>query len=461
MKPNVKPLAGLLLGGLLLSSGCALGPNYQSPDIELADSYLGAEDAPPLENIEGIRWWQSFNDPLLNQWVDEGLGRSLDIGQALERITSARAVLRGTGVNAALSGDLSAQSIQSGGEGIATTTSDSVTLSGNFAIDIFGGIRRQREAAMADYRGAIDDAQTAQLAYLSELVSAYIDARYYQYAIVLTQQSIASRLKTLKITQKQRSVGSSTELEEEQIKALLYNAEADIPDLRGNFLEQVYALATLLNKPVASILTQMEASAPGQEKMLGLTLATPYATGIPADLLRNRPDVRAAEQSLKSAVADIGVAKANRFPSLTLSGSLTDENNAWNFGPILSLPIFNQGALSASQSQAQSAAKIAELQYRQTVLEAVQDVQSASSTWLRGQEKVEKLQASVNSYNRALDLSLETYQVGVMTLLDLLDTDRSLASARLSFAQALRDLSKNWANLQIALGAGAAVQTQS
>ena len=443
-----------------LLCGCAVGPTYEKPELKLAETFSDTQKDQALQqgvilDVASERWWESFSDETLNRWVTQGLDRNLDIAMAVERISAAQATLNGTGINAAVSGSLSAESTRSGADGISASTSDSVSLSGNLALDLFGGIRRERQAAAASFYAAIDDSQTARLAYLSALVSAYINARYYQYAVTLTEQSIASRQKTLDITQRQRSVGSATELGEAQVRALLYTAKADVPDLEAGYLAQIYAMATLLDVPASGLLQEMARTEPTEKELLGLTLVTPYETGVPADLLRNRPDVRSAEQSLRAAVANVGVAEAARLPSLSLSGTITSNDDSWSFGPILSLPIFNQGALKANLDQSASAAREAALQYRQTVLEAVEDVQSANSAWLRDRKKVDWLQQAVTSYDRSLELSLATYQAGVMTLLDLLDTDRSLASARLQYAAALRDLSVDWATLQIALGAGA------
>ncbi|BFM07911.1 efflux transporter outer membrane subunit [Halioxenophilus aromaticivorans] len=446
-----------LMASLSLLTACAVGPNYQRPEVNLAQDFVDDASQQSYAQVATLAWWQSYDDPLLNQWVEQGLGSNLDIAVAVERIAAAQAALSGTGVNSALSGDLSVQSTRSGSDVASATTSDSASLSGNLAIDLFGGIKRERQAAKADLLAAVADTQTARLAYLSALVSAYIDARYYQYALVLTQQSIKSREQTWAVTQEQRRVGSATELEEEQVKALLYVAQADIPDLQASFMAQVYAIATLLDEPADGLLAQMQSSAPEQNDLLGLSLDTPYKNGVPADLLRNRPDVRSAEYALQSAVAEVGVAQANRLPSLNLTGTVSSSQDSWSFGPLLSLPIFNQGALAASKRQVEAQARVAEIQYRQTVLDAVEDVQSANSAWQRDREKVDRLNQAVNSYTRALDLSQQTYQVGVMTLLDLLDTDRSLASARLQYAAALRDLSVDWATLQIALGAGGSV----
>lgn len=446
---------------LLVLAGCAVGPDYEPAKLAVQQDYVDTLTPQALPPNATAHWWEHFNDPVLNAWVARGLHSNLDIAAALERISAAQAALRGTGINAAISGDLTASSTRTGADASAAVTNESAGLSGNLAIDLFGGIRREREAALANLLAVVNDSQTARLAYLSALVNAYVNARYYQYAIVMTEQAIDSREQTLAITQRQRAVGSATELEEEQIKALLFNARADIPDLTANFLAQMYAIATLLGEPAAPLLADMQASAPAVSTLLGLNLETPYQTGVPADLLRSRPDVRAAEQRLRGAFANIGVATAARLPALRLSGTISSDNNAWSFGPVITLPIFNQGALAASQDQAEAQAREAFISYQQSVLTAVEDVQAANSAWLRDRDKVDLLRQSVNAYSRAYDLSMQTYQVGVMTLLDLLDTDRNLNSARLAYAAALRDLSADWARLQIALGAGAGANVNS
>lgn len=452
---NIERCLPVLLSAILFA-GCALvGPDYQPPAMTMGEIYLDSGISQSLGDIAAKRWWEGFDDPVLNDLVAKGLAQNLDIGLAIERITAARATLRGRGINDAISGDLSYSSTRTGSDTTATQSTTTTSLSSDIIIDLFGGIRRAQQAAAAQLHAAIDDVETARLAYLSELIGAYIDARYYQYSIKLTQRSIETRKKTLAITQKQHAVGAGTELDIEQVKALLYAAQADIPDMEASYLSKIYTIATLLNEPAAELVKIIDESQKGMA-LLGLNLKTEYDTGIPADLLRNRPDVRSAEQDLIAATAEIGVAIANMLPSISLSGSITDfKTTSWSFGPTITLPIFNQGALAAERDLAVSEAKQAEITWRQTVLDAVQDVQSANSAWLRDRDKVKFLKQSVESYQRSLDLSLETYEAGVMTLLDLLDTDRSLAAARIDFADSLRDMSTNWATLQVALGAGA------
>ena len=428
-----------------------VGPDYARPEIALTATF-SESSAGPIGEVAARRWWVSFGDPVLTGLVDRGLAQNLDIAGALERIRASQAALRGTGLADAVSGDLTASSTRSGADNTPVTTSDSGSLSAALVLDLFGGIRRAREGAVADLAGARADEGTARLAYLSSIVGAYIEARYYQEAIALTRQTIASREETLEITRRQRAAGAATELDEAQVTALLDAARADIPGMEASFLAQVYSIATLLGEPAAPLVRQMQAGRAQPRPRVGA------ATGVPADLLRNRPDVRAAEMDLASATADIGVAEAALWPSITLSGTATaGSGGAWSFGPALSLPVLGQPALRASRDQAISAARQAEITWRNTVLGAVEDVQSADSAWRRDRQTVTLLNRSAASYARALELSRDSFNRGTLALLDLLDTDRSLASARLSLAGAIRDMSVDWATLQVALGAGAYV----
>lgn len=439
--------------------GCALvGPDYEQPKVSFENKFADTQLGEAIGSVSQKAWWKEYQDPFLTQLVNEGLNQNLDIALAVERIAEARATLRGKGGNQAVSGSASLTSLRSGSNTIASSTDTTKSLSGNLVIDLFGGIRREQQAAAAQLQAAIDDSATARLAYLSELVGAYIDARYYQYALKLTRQSISTREETLRITEQQHAVGNGTELEIEQVKALLFSAKADLPDLRANYLSQVYVIATLLNQPAQNFIERMQENN-DTVALPGLNLNVSTDTGIPADLVRNRPDVRSAEQALIVATANVGVATADMLPSITLTGTVSDSNSqSWSFGPTINLPIFNQGRLAAQRDVAISQAKQAEITWRQSILDAMQDVQSANSAWRRDREKVDFLKRSMDAYSRSLDLSIETYEAGVTDLLDVLDTDRSLASARIQFANALRAMSVNWATLQIALGAGAEVQ---
>lgn len=442
-----------LIALLLLTVACApVGPDYTRPAVKLEPGFVEGTSG-TLGEVATRQWWTQFQDARLNALVGRGLQQNLSIANALERIKAAQATLGTTGAAEAASGSLAASRTRSGSEDTATTDSHSTSLSASFVLDLFGGLRRNAQSARASLAAARADEGTVRLAYLSAIVGAYIDARYYQESMALTRQTIALREQTLKLTLAKVEAGNATEYEQVQIQALLDSARADLPSLESSYLTEVYTMATLLGEPAAPLIKEMQS---------GRNQPRPHGklnTGIPADLLRNRPDVRAAEQDLIGATADVGVAEAALLPSITLSGSLTNvSSKAWSFGPSVSLPVFSQPRLMAAKANAVSLAKQAEITWRSTILSAVEDVQSAHSQWLRLQQVSALRQSSVTSYARAAELSEQAYQAGATDLSDLLDDDRSLASARLSLASSVRDLAVQWAATQVALGAGAYAQ---
>lgn len=445
----MKPV--LILAGLLVA-GCAVGPDYQRPEVTMQTRFVGGDTA-AIGAVATETWWRSYNDTMFSQLVARGLNQNLDVMAATEAIRQAQAELRATGVNSALDGSLSGSRTRSGGEAIdGISTVDSADLGASFVIDLFGGIRRERESAIASLTATRAEAETVRLAWLAELLSAYSDARYYQEILALTRDTITARQETVDITQNQYDAGAATEYELAEAQALLSNARAALPQYAALFDANVFAIATLLNEPAGPIMAQMQKGA--------AQLPTPggVATGVAADLLRNRPDVRSTEADLAAAVADVGVAEAALYPSLSLSGTIgrLDGVDSWGFGPQISLPVFNQGQLRANRDAKISIATQAEITWRASVLDAVEDVQVAQSNLTRYRQRATLLRRAADDYGHALSLAQENYRRGAITLLNLLETDRNTASARISAASAVNDSAQAWATLKIAIGAGAA-----
>lgn len=437
---------------ILAVAGCAVGPDYTRPSAPIEARFVSGT-ADSVGQVAADRWWLDYNDRILSDLVTRGLAQNLDVMAATEAIRQARAELRATGINAQASGGIDATGTATGGTAInGTVESSSAQLGAAYVIDLFGGYRRAQDAARANVVAAEADVETVRLAWLAELIAAYSDARFYQQALALTRQTIATREETVEITRVQYQAGAATEFEVAQAEALLSTARAGLPRYAALFDANVYAIATLLNEPAGPILTSLQRGAP--------QLRTPSGgqTGIPADLLRNRPDVRSLEADLVAAVANVGVAEAELYPALTLSGTVARASSAstWSFGPALSLPIFNQGALRANRDAAASQAKQAEIAWRASVMDAVEDVQVAASNLSRYRQRASALRAAANDYDRALSLAQENYRNGAITLLDMLDTDRSAATARIEAASAVNDAAQAWATLKIATGAGAA-----
>ncbi len=444
----------LVLG--LLVAGCAVGTDYQRPEVAMETRFVGG-NAEQIGAVATQQWWLNYKDSNLTSLVTRGLAQNLDVIAAGERIRQAQAELRTTGVNAAADGSLTGSVTTSGGDGTSgTSTVESGSLGASLVIDLFGGIRREREAAVASLTAARAEEETVRLAWLAELIAAYSDARYYQEAMALTRTAIATREETVSITRSQFNAGAATEYEVAEAQALLSTARADLPQFAALFDANVYAIATLLNEPAGPIKAQMQKGAP--------QLSSPgnARTGVPADLLRNRPDVRSAEADLAAAVANVGVAEAALYPALSLSGTVgrTESADAWSFGPQLSLPVFNQGLLKASRDAQLSVARQAEIAWRASINEAVEDVQVAQSNLSRARQRAQLLRTAASDYGRALTLAQENYRNGAITLLNLLETDRNTNAARISAASATNEAAQAWATLKIATGAGAAVTGQ-
>ena len=441
----------LVLG--LLVAGCAVGTDYQRPEVAMETRFVGG-NAEQIGAVATQQWWLNYKDSILTSFIARGLAQNLDVIAAGERIRQAQAELRTTGVNAAADGSLTGSVTTSGGDGTSgTSTVESGSLGASLVIDLFGGIRREREAAVASLTAARAEEETVRLAWLAELIAAYSDARYYQEAMALTRTAIATREETVSITRSQFDAGAATEYEVAEAQALLSTARADLPQFAALFDANVYAIATLLNEPAGPIKAQMQKGAPQLFSPGGAR------TGVPADLLRNRPDVRSAEADLAAAVANVGVAEAALYPALSLSGTVgrTDATDAWSFGPQLSLPVFNQGLLKASRDAQLSVARQAEIAWRASINEAVEDVQVAQSNLTRARQRAQLLRTAASDYGRALTLAQENYRNGAITLLNLLETDRNTNAARISAASATNEAAQAWATLKIATGAGAAV----
>jgi len=441
------------LAPLMLVAGCAVGPNYQRPAVSLTTSFVGGEGSAAAKLAESA-WWSQYNDAMLNSLIQRGLTQNYDIANAQEAIRQADAQLRETGVNSALSGSAAGSWTKAGGDhGTATTTTKAGSLSADIVLDLFGGIRREREAAKANLDASFANLEVTRLSWLAEVIAAYSNARYYQQALELERQTIDTRQKTLDITQRQLDAGDSTTYEVAEAQATLDAAKANLPGYLAQFNANVFALATLVNEPAGPLLQQM------QKGSAALRIPGSPGTGVPADLLRNRPDLRYYEALLHQQVAEIGVDEAAFLPSVSLGGTIgaTAGVSSWSYGPSISLPIFNQGALHAARDAQVSAAKQAEITYRSEVASAVEDVQKAASNLKQYRLQTSALQRAASSYTKALDLAQTNYQNGAITLLDLLDTVESEASARMNALSAQNTAAQEWATLQIATGAGASV----
>lgn len=446
--------AALLAATAALAS-CTAGPNYVPPSIDLPTRFYRGGETELLHAATEL-WWLKFNDPLLADYVETANARNLGLEAALERIEAAEAAVSATGVNAQFAGsnNVTGSSLVGGTIGDTARVTTSVNFGARYVLDLFGAQKRAREEAVANYEQAQLNVGTVRIALLSEITDAYIRARYFQTATQITRTTINARRQLVDLVQQLRAAGSATQLDVDQALSSLKSAEATLPGQQNGFDVNVIRLAALLQVPTDYLIKDMRKHA-RQPRPLGFEGA-----GIPANLLRSRPDVQEAERGYAAAVANWGEAEAAFFPSVNLSGTVGISTNSlatsrtWSFGPGISIPVFNRGLLDAQRKVAISGARQAEIAWRQAVIDAVEDVETALSNCFHFNRQVSAIEEALVYSRRVVELSRAGYQARERTLTDLLNAEIALSNDRLSLAGAYRDFSLAWAQLQVAAGKG-------
>ncbi|MGO7443496.1 efflux transporter outer membrane subunit [Rhizobium ruizarguesonis] len=447
----------------LLLAGCVSGPDHVPPQMPLPAKFQEG-GSKSNGDVVAAQWWTAYRDKQLDGLVAHGLSENLDVLQALERINSASADVTVAGAGGLPSLDVSASHTVSGEKGSQRTTIGTTNTTGGEAslsrlLDFFGQYRRSKESAIASLGAAYATADNAKLTFLKDLVESYIDARYYQERIALSQASLNSRQQTYELTQLQLKAGAASRLDVVQAEGLVQSTKSDIPGLQQSFTESAHHIATLLGMPAASLMGELQKSA-GQPVFRGDIRA-----GIPADLIRNRPDIRKAERDLAAAVADIGAAEAQLYPSISLSGSISPSwvkssgasggtLTSWSFGPTLNLPIFDGGKLRANVDIEKSDAKTQYLAWKEAVLNGVEEVENALSAVRHDTQTLAPLRRQVQTAEESLALSTTSYKDGASSLLDVLDAQRSVSDAQASLAATVQEVAKDYVDLYVAIGAG-------
>ncbi len=414
-------------------------------------------------DVATAAWWTAFSDPKLNGYVQAGLDQNLTVQQAIERINSASANVIAAGAGGLPNLNVGASHTISGQKGelrnqfdTRNTSAGDVQLS--WLLDLFGLYKRSTESALASLDSAYASADVAKLTLVQDLVSSYIDVRFFQQRLALSKANLKSRQETYELTKFQLEAGAASRLDVVQAEGLVQSTLAEIPGLETNIRISAHHIATLLGLPASALVDEL-LKGRGQPVFRG-----GINSGIPADLIRNRPDIRVAERDLAAATANIGVAQAQLYPSISLSGSISPSYinqrgvhgglTGWSFGPTLNLPIFDGGTLRANVKTAQSNAANAYLNWKSTVLTAVEQVENALSAVRRDAQTVAALQAQVKTTQETLELSTASYKDGASSLLDVLDAQRQVSLAQASLAASVQQMAKDYVSLNIAVGGG-------
>jgi len=459
---------GLLVPGFtaLLLSGCVVGPDYQKPLLPMPAAWSGQKQAAPAKPAQLSKWWQRLRDPGLNALVEEAVAGNLDVATAKAKIREARASYRQSAASLFPSAD---------GSGSATRSRTAATTAGGTAsdaysqfqsgfdasweLDLFGANRRSVEAARYGLDASQEELRSTLLTLVGDVASNYAQARGYQARIQLARRSAASQRQTATLTRMMAQAGTATAADVAKATGQAASTEADVPTLEANYAEAVHRLAVLTGRPPAALNDRLKRGAPIPAPRL------PIPTGVPADILLSRPDVRMAERQYAQYTAKIGQSDAARYPSVSLTGNIDtsafklgdlgkNSTIGWSFGPTLSVPLFNAGKLQAAVEVAKAQRDQYFIAYKSSVLTALEDVENASVSLSQERIRNRKLASSAKSYGDAAGLERALYKAGETSLLDVLDAERSLYSAEDTLLQSRVLIATDYIALNKALGGG-------
>jgi multidrug efflux system outer membrane protein len=449
----------------VLLAGCAVGPNYKRPTVNVPTDYrdsMAAQTA-AASSFGNENWWQVYQDPVLEQLIHTALQQNYDVRIAATRVLEAQAQVGITRANQFPSASLGAGVSSEQNAKVSNlfpayqVNEGQLNLSVIWNLDFWGKYRRQTEAARAQMLAS----QWGQRAVMSSLVAnvatAYFQLRALDSELEIAKRTLGSRQQSLQLTRVLETHGSSSDLDVSQSEQLVYTASETIPDLQRQIRQQENQLSILLGQnpgPIARGRTLTEEPVP---------IAVP--AGLPSELLERRPDVREAEENVVAANAQIGVAKAAFFPSISLTGTGGLESNAlnsflsapsqtWNAGLSITQPVFEGGRLRSGLRLARAQHQEAVLSYQQTVQNALEQVSNALNATQKNREFREQQDMLTGAAQRTDQLSEVLYKNGGASYLQVLTSETNYFSAELNLVQAQLNERLALAQLYQALGGG-------
>lgn len=423
-----------LVAGLL--TGCA-PMLLDDPDLNLQDAYT---IAPSHAGQLDVAWRAGFDDPVLHRLIAAAMNGNPGLGAARARLRAADAEARAAGAPVTGTGDVNVN-LNEVGTDVATA---------GLGARLDPGRAARRAAAVARAEAARFDANDARRLLIEELVTTYVDLRYFQQLLEYRRADVASRRHTLSELEKLLAAGAVTELDVVSARALLVEARGQLPSIEAEALRQRNMLSALVGQPVSTLDINL-AFARSQPVPRGSV-----DHGVPANLLRARPDIGRAERLYAAAIADIEVSRADLYPSLTLSGRiqmpLEGGAEATSLVPGLSIPVFGRDALHAGVEASEARAAAAFEQWRGAVLAAVEQLESALAARAAAERAATASAEVVSLQRRALDLARRLLVSGDITALDILDREQAVSAARAALAQNRRDVALAHVALLAAVG---------
>ena len=482
----------ILLAALL--PACKVGPNFKAPQEPVPDQYAGVKMLPPQpaprpanDASEPSFWWREFHDPELDDLVDSARRGNLDLKGAYLRIVEARIQVQAaraqglpsldasasyTREQLGLAGILKSQGIDTAAgpasspaaQGLISSLEKPVNIyqlgfDASWEIDLFGKVRRSVEAAKAQSVAAVESRNDLLLSLEAEVVQTYFQLRANQTLRQIAVDEIAAQRDIADLTQNRHEHGLAGEPDVDAARAQLASLEAQLPPYDQTIAASRHALAVLIGQTPESF----DARFGDHGELPPLPANVPV--GVPSLLARRRPDIRNSEAVLHAATAEIGVSVAGLFPDVSLAGSYGLRNlgtrylfdwssHFYTFGPTVSLPIFQGGALIASVRLSKAQAAEAALSYRKTVLGALQEVEDGLSALDEDARRIAALKQTVGADQRAVEVQLDAYGHGVISYITVLTLQLQTIQARQQLAEAMLTQSTDLVKLYKALGGG-------
>ncbi len=489
--PTIVPLAGrpdgsrsrtytsLLFAGLLCllaTTGCSLGewvhnkfkvgPNYSRPPAPVAPVWSVADEKGVLtEPTRDCGWWMSFNDPTLNWLIETAYRQNLDLRVAGTRMLEARAQ-RNISVGNLFPQSQNALGAYAHGQltenlNIPVPNAFNFWVTGfntSWELDFWGRYRRNIEASNAEWAGRVEDYGDTLVLLFSEVATAYVQLRTYEERLQYARHNVEIQTGSLRLAESRFSEGVSTELDVRQARTNLAQTQSTIPPLEAGWKQASNQLCTLLGMPVQELAANFEQGT--------IPVAPPeVAVGVPADLLRRRPDVRSAERAVAAQSAKIGVAKADLYPRLTLNGFLgyaaddierlfASKSFTAFIIPTLSWNVLNYGRIANNIAVQDVRLEGAALRYQQSVLNAGREVEDSLVGFLKSKQQAARLEESVRDAERSVELVLIQFKGGIIDFNRVYNTQSALVTQQDQLAQARGQIALNLIQAYKALGGG-------
>ena len=443
----------IALTGLSFVAGCSSEP-YKAPLFSFLSSYKSAKSGAPVL-LSNTDWWTTFDDPTLNALVETGLEGNLNLDIAKERVNEAKAIQRSVPASAFLSPRAGARRERD--EFGRTETVSEASLGFEWILDIYGGRRAQIDAAGARIEVADAEVDAARLLLLLNISNAYVDLRYQQASLRLRRSELASRQQTLELIERLQEGNAATRVDVVKARALVSETRSEIPAIKAAITAAKNEIAVLTGKVPGTL--ELDLDQASRQPRVSLS----PEVGIPADLLRNRPDIRVAERSYYAAFRDVAGARADLYPQLSLSGTITQTSlsgsrgTEYFFGPALTFPILPNSARRATVDQRESLVRQAHTQWQLTVLEAIRDVESSLANYSAALSARRASEETVRLYKEVVTLTRQIVTGDGATIRDLIDAEQSVATANTALAETLRQVGRNFVELNVNLGSGHAV----